>query len=191
MIDGGRGQSVILDLHRLAAQGTRQDRRDLTGFRRCHPGGEDIEGENGVVEHDRSRSNGEFSRPLHGAGHEPDGEPAASELTEDTRGLPGIGDVILQCRGHGVAVYFENGCEHDDRTRTIVADGGGETPAGVAARQPAVAQPEGLTGHFQRIYPNGEHPFIDGGARLEDCQDEQGGHAATVPPPKTRVAMRS
>src|SRR5256885_5325988 len=39
MIYGGRGQSVILDFHRLPAQGTPQDRRCLHRFPRRHPSG--------------------------------------------------------------------------------------------------------------------------------------------------------
>src|SRR6266516_5751841 len=172
-IERGGGHAKVLDLDRFPPQGARVYGRELGGCGGRPPGGEDVWRKDGIVEHDRSWARRELTRALGRAGHQPHGEPPAAELAEDTRRLPGVSDVVLQRSGHCVAVHLENGCEHDDRSRPVVANRRRERPPVLTAREAAVAQAKRLPRDLERICTHDEHALVQRGAGCLEQRSEE------------------
>src|SRR5437867_2678278 len=191
-IQSSRSQSEVLDLDDFPPEAPWIDGGQRGRLRRRPPAREHVQREHRVVEYRRSGAGREFPRTLGGARNEPHREPSPAQLAEDARRLARIGDVVLQGCGHRIAVHFEDGGEHDDRPRAIVADRRGHCPAGVAAREPSVGQAERLARDLERVHAHDENALVHGrsDSGLQQCKrEETRGHAATAP--KTRVAMRS
>src|SRR6266446_1946742 len=132
-VQGGRSNTQVADLQNFAPEPSWEDDRERAGLGGRAPRREYVRGKYGIVEHGSTRPRRKLSRPFSRASDQAHGEPPAAQLAEDARRLPRIGDIILQGRGHRVAVDFENRGQHDHRPRAIVPDRRGQDPAGLAA----------------------------------------------------------